>query len=231
MALAGKTVADTYKDLLTVNSVGFDGQGLESTAKRVLDGEGIGSPLYLGTDSLDIIGTTTITGATTVTGNLNVSGTLTAGTLNITTIGNDLAVTGDVNASDSLIADKLKLRNTTTNTEVQVLRFINSSSATHGGFLDLMTDVISKGTIQLFGENGGTMLLDPDSDDSFQKGDGTKGKISLKDTEVILKKDTKELLKAKEDGTIRFQNVTALPNTPTKGDIVNKDGVVFVAVD
>ena len=231
MALTGKTVADTYKDLLTVNSVGFDNQGLENTTKRVIDGEGIGSPLFLGTDTLDIVGATHITGATTVTGNLTVSGSLTAGSLAITTIGNDLSVTGDVNASDDVIADRLKLRNTTTNTEVTVLRFINSASATHGGFLDLMTDVISKGTIQLFGENGGTMLLDPDSDDSFQKGDGTKGKISLKDTEVVLKKDTKELLKAKEDGTIRFQNVTALPSAPTKGDIVNKNGEVFVAVD
>lgn len=231
MALTGKTVADTYKDLLTVNSVGFDGQGLENTAKRVMDGEGIGSPLYLGTDSLDIIGTTTITGATTVTGDLSVSGTLTAGTLSITTIGNDLAVTGDVTASDDIIADRLKLRNPSTNAEVSVLRFVNDSSATAGGFLDLMTDVISKGTIKLLGPQGGELLLDPDSDEALKKGDGTKGKVALTDTEVILKKDTKELLKAKEDGTIRFQTVTTLPSTPTKGDIVNKDGVVFVAVD
>ena len=46
MALTGKTVADTYKDLLTVNSVGFDGQGLESTRKRVIDGEGVNSALF-----------------------------------------------------------------------------------------------------------------------------------------------------------------------------------------
>jgi hypothetical protein len=253
-SLAGKRPSNTYKDLLTVHG-STPNQGLESTAKRVFDGEGIGSPLYLGTDTLDIIGATTITGNTSVTGNLSVSGTLTAGTLSITTIGNDLTVSGDVSAVDLSLSgnatvagdltvtgdltldditaddvkfDTIQLRNTTDDTYFTVFRLLDDNSATFGNKLDVMTDIVMKGTITL---NSGTntMVLDPDSTDQLVKGDGTKGKVSLTDTEVILKKDTKELLKAKEDGTIRFQSVNTLPSNPSNGDIVNKDGEVFVA--
>ena len=85
-----------------------------------------------------------------------------------------------------------------------------------------------KGTITLnSGQN--QIVLDPDATDQLVKGDGTKGKVSLTDTEVILKKGSKELLKAKEDGTMRLQSVTNLPSSPSDGDIVNKDGEVFVA--
>ena len=50
-----KRPSNTYKDLLTVHG-STPNQGLESTAKRVFDGEGIGSPLFLGTDTLAIVG-------------------------------------------------------------------------------------------------------------------------------------------------------------------------------
>ena len=66
-SLQDKAIKDSYKDLLTVAGTTAN-EGLETTAKRVFDGEGIGSPLYLGTNTLDIVGTTTITGDTTMTG-------------------------------------------------------------------------------------------------------------------------------------------------------------------
>jgi len=258
-SLLNKTPAETFKDLLTVAS-DTPNQGLESTAKQVFDGEGIGSPLYLGTDTLDIVGATTITGNTSVTGNLSVSGTLTAGTLSITTIGNDLTVTGDVTAEDLTLSgnatvagnltvtgdlsldditadeitaddvkfDTIQLRNTTDDSYFTVFRLLDHNSGTYGNRLDIMTDVITKGTITLAGTN--TMVIDPDATDQFAFGDGTSGKVALGATEVTLKKDTKELLKAKEDGTIRFQSVTSLPSSPSAGDIVNKDGDVFIAV-
>ena len=71
MALTNYKVNETYKDLLTVLG-GTANEGLESNAKRVFDGNGTGSPLYLGTNSLSIVGATTITGDTTVTGTLTV---------------------------------------------------------------------------------------------------------------------------------------------------------------
>jgi len=259
-SLLNKTPAETFKDLLTVAS-DTPNQGLESTAKRVFDGEGVGSPLFLGTDTLDIVGATTISSNTSVTGNLSVSGTLTAGTLSITTIGNDLTVTGDVTAEDLSLSgnatiagnltvtgdlsldditadeitaddvkfDTIQLRNQTDNTYYTVFRLLDDNNATFGNKLDIMTDVTMKGTITLnSGQN--QMVLDPDATDQFAFGDGTAGKVALGATEVTLKKDTKELLKAKEDGTIRFQAVTALPSSPSAGDIVNKDGDVFIAV-
>ena len=210
-SLQDKAIKDSYKDLLTVAGT-TSNEGLESTAKRVFDGEGVGSPLYLGTNTIDIVGTTTITGNTTMTGNLTITGDLT---------------TDDITADDVKF-DTIQLRNQTDDTYYTVFRLLDDNSATFGNKLDIMTDVVSKGTITL---NSGTniMVLDPDSTDQLVKGDGTQGKVSLTDTEVILKKDTKELLKAKEDGTIRFQSVNALPSNPSNGDIVNKDGEVFVA--
>jgi len=67
--LTSYTVSETYKDLLTVLGSTAN-QGLENTAKRVFDGEGTGSPLYLGTTTLDVVGTTTFTGDVTITGTL-----------------------------------------------------------------------------------------------------------------------------------------------------------------
>ena len=210
-SLQDKAIKDSYKDLLTVAGT-TSNEGLEATAKRVFDGEGIGSPLYLGTNTLDIVGTTTITGDTTMTGNLSITGDLTV---------------DDITADDVKF-DTIQLRNQTDDTYWTVFRLLDDNSATYGNKLDIMTDVVSKGTITL---NSGTntMVLDPDATDQLVKGDGTQGKVSLTDTEVILKKDTKELLKAKEDGTIRFQSVNTLPSNPSDGDIVNKDGEVFVA--
>ena len=71
-SLLNKTVGVTYKDLLTVLG-DTEGQGLENTGKRVFDGEGTGSPLYLGTTTLDVVGTTTFTGDVTITGTLTPS--------------------------------------------------------------------------------------------------------------------------------------------------------------
>lgn len=67
--LTSYTVSETYKDLLTVLGSTAN-QGLENTAKQVFDGEGTGSPLYLGTTTLDVVGTTTFTGDVTITGTL-----------------------------------------------------------------------------------------------------------------------------------------------------------------
>ena len=78
MALTDYTVSETYKDLLTVLGSTAN-QGLETTAKRVFDGEGTGSPLYLGTNSLEVVGTSTFTG------NVNITGTLTPNKLIIKT--------------------------------------------------------------------------------------------------------------------------------------------------
>ena len=52
-SLNNKTPAETFKDLLTVNS-GTDNQGLESSLKTVSDGEGVESAIQLSTTTLKI---------------------------------------------------------------------------------------------------------------------------------------------------------------------------------
>ena len=65
-------IQSTYKDLLTVLNTNNPNQGLESTAKRVFDGEGIGSPLFLSTEAVSISGGLTVsTGVTITDGNIS----------------------------------------------------------------------------------------------------------------------------------------------------------------
>ena len=94
MSLANKTVAGTYKDLLTVLG-STQNQGLESTRKQVFDGEGIGSTLFLGTTSTEFTGPITTTSSLTVGGDLTVSGS------NDAAIGGNLAVTGTITGDGS----------------------------------------------------------------------------------------------------------------------------------
>lgn len=52
-ALTGKAPSTTFKDLLTVNS-SVDGEGIETTLKRVFDGEGVASSVELSANDLNI---------------------------------------------------------------------------------------------------------------------------------------------------------------------------------
>jgi len=54
--LTDKTVASTYTQLLHMNG------GIESSKKRIYDGDGTGSPLWIGTTSLEMTGTAMVSG-------------------------------------------------------------------------------------------------------------------------------------------------------------------------
>ena len=60
-SLTGQDITGTYKDLLTVSG-STRNEGLESAVKQVFDGDGIGSPLWMGTNTLQITVTMSITG-------------------------------------------------------------------------------------------------------------------------------------------------------------------------
>ena len=60
-SLTGQNITETYKDLLTISG-NVRNQGLEPSLKQIFDGDGIGSPLWLGTNSLEITGSLSITG-------------------------------------------------------------------------------------------------------------------------------------------------------------------------
>tara|TARA_R100000152_G_C6752009_1_gene175686 strand:+ start:601 stop:987 length:387 start_codon:yes stop_codon:yes gene_type:complete len=51
--LTGKAINNTYKDILTVNS-GTDNQGVEATLKKIMDGDGVETPLSLSTTTIGI---------------------------------------------------------------------------------------------------------------------------------------------------------------------------------
>jgi len=68
-SLINKTPAETYKDLLTVAS-STPNQGLESSIKQIFDGDGIGSPVWLSTNLLQV-GTTVDNANLNVNGNIN----------------------------------------------------------------------------------------------------------------------------------------------------------------
>lgn len=65
--LADYQIASSYKDLLTVLDNNNPNTGLESSSKRVFDGDGVSSPLFLSTTAVEIAGALTVTGL--VTGN------------------------------------------------------------------------------------------------------------------------------------------------------------------
>ena len=56
-----KRVKDTYPDLLTVLGT-TSGEGITSTRKRLYDGSGTGTPLYLGTTSIEVNSTLLVSG-------------------------------------------------------------------------------------------------------------------------------------------------------------------------
>ena len=215
-SLQGKTPAETYKDLLTVASA-TNNQGLEPTAKRVFDGEGVGSPLFLGTNSLDIVGETSISGTTSITGN--------------TTITGDLTVTGDI-INDGMMGDGV-FNGSVTATAYNMVNNATGNTTTafalaDDGTVQVTANLVTKGAMTFMGAGGEEVRVDAASG-GLTKGDGSKGKVMMKDNEVALNKGDKELFVAKEDGTTRMQTVDTLPDNPQGGDMINKGGEIFIA--
>ena len=98
-SLNNKTPAETFKDLLTVNS-GTDNQGLESSLKTVSDGEGVESAIQLSTTTLKIPSGKTLE----IAGTLNsVNATLT-GDLSV---GDDLTVTDLISGASMVLTGSM----------------------------------------------------------------------------------------------------------------------------
>ena len=237
-SLLNKAVGTTYKDLLTVLG-DTSGQGLEPTAKRVFDGEGTGSPLYLGTNSLTVAGSTTINGGTTINGATNIVGATnitgnTAITGNLSIDGN-LSYTGTISGAgltgsnitgqtitgDIISTDSYRFNNS--GSQVIAFTYNNTKSA-----IIVEQNLRTKGSMT-FTATGHDDLIISASSGTFEKGDGSKGKVSLGDTKVSLKKGDTELFSVEEDGTLRMQSVSSEPSSPSSGDMVNIDGEIYIS--
>ena len=138
-ALTNKTIGSTYKDLLTVSG-STAGEGLESSLKTVVDGDGVESAIQLSTTTLKIPSGKT----------LNVEGTFT--TANVSSGGGygdtgvTLSATGNIQANGALTVDGS----------------MTSDSATiGGGYGSTGTTITSAGNIQTNGLLlvGGTSTL------------------------------------------------------------------------
>ena len=128
MSLTGKTVADTYKDLLTVNST-ENNQGLETTLKDVIDGEGVTSAIQLSTTTLKIPAGKT----------LEIAGTLNS--VNATLTG-DLSVGDDLTVTDLISGASMVLTGSMT----------SDSAVIGGGFGSTGLTISNTGVVQT---NGG----------------------------------------------------------------------------
>lgn len=244
-SLINKTPSETFKDLLTVAS-DTTNQGLENTAKRVFDGEGVGSPLYLGTNTLDVVGTTTITGATGITGNTTVAGELAV--TGDTAITGDLAITGNLSYTGTISGAGLSSTNLTatniTGTNIVGANMISnnykfgvSSASAVEGFtwnvsrtaIQVEQNLITKESMT-FSKTGHDDLVISAENGTLEKGDGTKGKVALGDSSVTLQEGSNNLCQFLSDGTLRSQTVTSLPSSPTAGDMANLNGIMYLAV-
>tara|TARA_R100000805_G_C3612373_1_gene113181 strand:+ start:613 stop:1272 length:660 start_codon:yes stop_codon:yes gene_type:complete len=217
MSLTNKTVADTYKDLLTVNSAGNDNQGLESTTKTVIDGEGISSALKLGTTSLEFTGPVTGTTAT-FSGNVQAGGFV----VETDSSSGTTAPIMTVNSQGAALTNITQMTMVTTQ-GTSVPAFTTNTS----GSIILNSDLQTKGALT-FSQSGHDDLTLSAANADFGKS-GDKGKMKFEDSKVSMNKGTKELFTAKDNGTTRMQTVSSLPSTDVQqGDIVNQNGTLFV---
>lgn len=230
MSLTGKTVAETYKDLLTVQGT-TNNQGLEPTRKRVFDGEGIGSPIYLGTTSVEFQGPITTTSNLTVGGDISYTGSISgngSGLTNVTsewdgTRTGDSSIVGNLTLTGNITADELHFRPVGLGSAVKVAELDENNR-----FL-MSVDLVTKSNITFLASTAGVdnLVLDANTG-TFGK--SSKGNMELANTSVALRKGTDKLLEANDDGTIRIKNVSSLPSSPNSGDMVNLNGELYINV-
>lgn len=208
-SLNNKTPAETFKDLLTVNS-GTDNQGLESSLKTVSDGEGIESAIQLSTTTLKIP-----TGKT-----LEIAGTLAVSDASL--IG-DLKVGDDLTVTDLISGASMVLTGSMTSDSAVIGGGFGSTGCTIGNDGSVLSDSrVACDNLVVGGGHGNTGLsiatngrIDTDGIIVCQSIKTTGGvvssnasnspKVKLDDvTKVALTVDDggndKEILKVEEDG-------------------------------
>jgi hypothetical protein len=202
-SLSNKIIAESFKDLLTVHST-VSNQGLETSVKQVFDGEGVGSPLYLGTSTMELLGDFTIGNSTTGC-DLIVYGDNTDESLKYT------ASTGDLQVSKgAIITKEVRISNDTT-TGVSLFTLVGTT-------VNVSQDLLTKGSVTFQdGTLSGSQIVMDAENGAMSKGAG-KGNVQLTDTEVKLKKGDDELLTLKSDGTMKLISTASTP-TATAGGI------------
>tara|TARA_Y100001938_G_C7980988_1_gene374373 strand:- start:125 stop:709 length:585 start_codon:yes stop_codon:yes gene_type:complete len=104
-------------------------------------------------------------------------------------------------------------------------------SVNSDGSVNFLKPIVTKSTVTFQAQGYDDMVMDA-TNSSMKRGDGTKGNVKLGATDVTLQKGSTDLMTAKEDGTIRFQNITSgnEPSNPTAGDLIVIDGELNIGV-
>jgi hypothetical protein len=218
-SLAGREVANTYKDILHVYN-GTENQGLEVTTKRVFDGEGVGSPLYLGTDFVEV-GTSN----NADNSNFKIWGDGTGSDqpyfLFNTSDGNVSLENGDLSVSGTITSGTIAL-------EAENGSSTNAFTIDNSGNLQTTIPIESSNTITTTATikvgTGDNEMKISGSNGRLSKG-ADKGNIELKDTSVSLQKNGVNLFEAKENGVLEPRTISALdplPSSPSTGSMAVK---------
>ena len=191
--LAGKDISNTYKDVLNLYNT-VENEGITTSIKRIFDGGGVGSPIWIST--------------------------------NLMQVGSD----GPSNAAHievygTVTAEKYKLKTSIGNVNHEVL------SINEDGSVNFQAPIITKSTVTFKAAGHDDMVMDA-TNGAMQRGDGSKGKVTLGSTAVTLQKGSTNLMTAKDDGTIQFQNITSgnEPSEPQAGDLIVIDGNLNIGV-
>jgi len=231
--LTGTSVKTTYKDLLTISG-GTAGEGLTTSKKSIFDGLGTSSPMKLSTTAVDFLGMVTV-------GNSNFQGNDNYAFKVYGTDGGSQSTDepymyynpkereleindGDMRVDGDVICKYIKM----VNDGFQDGDPVGAINLAVDGSLSFLRDIQTKGAVK-FQESGYDDLVVKASTGVLEKGDGSKGKVTLGDSDVTLQKGSTALVTAKDDGTLRVESVSSLPGSPTSGDMVNKDGDIYIA--
>ena len=234
MALAGKTISNTYKDMLNIN-FGTDNEGFTSSAKRLFDGGGTGSPLYLGTSGMEVKGADLKVGtASTESGNYDMYF-----YANVVTSGSPKTPYGHFDASEGImrwndiefkitgskgkfITQNVYMQNDSYDSGNNTLAL--SFSAT--GEISTNRPFVTKNSVTFKDSSNNTLSLDATTS-SFEKPSG--GKITFEDDGVKLNKDSTNMATFNDKGPMTLTSQTDLPDgTFGNGALINKGGEIYI---
>jgi len=242
--LQNLTPANTYKGLL---QVGDYTNGVDSTVKAVLDGEGTASALAIGTTKVGI-GTTSPTQELDVNGDivsttLTTSGAVTAGSLDVS--GNVVAdeyALDQTGTSSSAVAihapatNELAIRtNSTEALRIDSLGQVGIGIANPSAKLDVNGDIVSAGSIDVIGSNADLRVAQTTAASGAVdlSSTATGGVINLRDASGVAVID----IDARPGNDIVFNNggnvgigVTS-PDTPIHVDVAGQSNVLKLTRD
>ena len=234
MALAGKSISSTYKDMLNVN-YGTDNEGFTGTSKQLYDGAGTASPLYIGTSDVSVKG-----GSFIVNTALSSSGNYDWIIYGDTSSGPSRTPYGHFDASEGSMTwndVELKITGTEGKFSSQNLYLFNSAynsgastpvlSFSSSGEVNVSRPFVTKSTVSFEDASGNVVALDPTTGKIGSSTD--KGGVTFDDDGLTVRKGTDQIAAFTDDGRFRLDSVSSISaGTYANGDLINIAGDIYV---